>query len=99
MEQRPLLHLGVVAIEKGIFGSPSTKIANFTLLIVHLKILKYYDSRLPLTSSGSMCVWRNGRFGKSDKMRKISVKVDKPKHRQRIQPYILFTQPLRSGRI
>ena len=30
MEQRTRLHLGVVAIEKGTFGSPSTKIANFT---------------------------------------------------------------------
>ena len=29
----PTLHLGVVAIEKGDFGSPSTKTANFTLLI------------------------------------------------------------------
>ena len=26
------LHLGVVAIEKGAFGSPSTAVANFTLL-------------------------------------------------------------------
>ena len=26
------LHLGIVAIEKGTFGSPSTKVANFTLL-------------------------------------------------------------------
>ena len=26
------LHLGVVAIEKGAFGSPSTKVTNFTLL-------------------------------------------------------------------
>ena len=24
------LHLGVVAIEKGVFGSPATKVANFT---------------------------------------------------------------------
>ena len=34
-----LLHLGVVAIEKGAFGSPSTQVANFTLLtyiLVHL---------------------------------------------------------------
>ena len=32
------LHLGVVAIEKGAFGSPSTMVANFTLLtyIVHI---------------------------------------------------------------
>ena len=30
MELRPLQHFGVVAIEKGAFGSPSTKVANFT---------------------------------------------------------------------
>ena len=28
MELRHPLHLGVVAIEKGAFGSPSTKVAN-----------------------------------------------------------------------
>ena len=32
MEYRPLLHLGVVAIEKRAFGSPSTKVANFTYI-------------------------------------------------------------------
>ena len=32
MEKRPPLHLGVVAIEKGAFGSPSTMVANFYLL-------------------------------------------------------------------
>ena len=31
-ELRPALHLGVVAIEKGAFGSPSTLVANFTYL-------------------------------------------------------------------
>ena len=31
MEKHPPLHCGVVAIEKGAFGSPSTKVANFTL--------------------------------------------------------------------
>ena len=30
MELRPPLHLGVVAIEKGAFGLPLTKVANFT---------------------------------------------------------------------
>ena len=30
MEERPLLYLGVVAIEKGAFGSPSTMVANLT---------------------------------------------------------------------
>ena len=29
----PPLHLSVVAIEKGVFGSPSTKVANFTIYI------------------------------------------------------------------
>ena len=28
------LHLDVVAIEKGAFGSPSTMVANFTLLLL-----------------------------------------------------------------
>ena len=32
MEEGPPLHLGVVAIEKGAFGLPSTTVANFTLL-------------------------------------------------------------------
>ena len=30
MESRPSLHLGVVVIKKGAFGSPSTKVADFT---------------------------------------------------------------------
>ena len=29
MEKHPLLQLGIVAIEKGAFESPSTKVANF----------------------------------------------------------------------
>ena len=33
MVYRSSLHLGVVAIEKGAFVSPSTKVANFTLLL------------------------------------------------------------------
>ena len=33
MELHPPLHLGVVAIEKGAFGSPLTAVANFSLLI------------------------------------------------------------------
>ena len=32
--RRPLLHIGVVAIEKEAFGSHSTKVANFTSLYV-----------------------------------------------------------------
>ena len=34
-ERSSVLHLGVVAIEKGDFGSPSTMIANFTLLTMN----------------------------------------------------------------
>ena len=33
MEWRLPLHLGVVAIEKGAFGLPSTKVVNFTVYI------------------------------------------------------------------
>ena len=32
----PPLHLGVVAIEKGAFRSPSTKVANFTYLLLQI---------------------------------------------------------------
>ncbi len=32
----PPLHIGVVAIEKGAFGSPSTNVANFTLLLHYI---------------------------------------------------------------
>ena len=41
-ESCPPLHLGVIAIEKGAFGSPSTKIANFTLY----KYMYIYQWRL-----------------------------------------------------
>ena len=33
MELSPPLHLGVIAIEKGAFGSPLTKVTNFTYII------------------------------------------------------------------
>ena len=33
-KEHPLLQFGIVAIEKGAFGSPSTKVANFTLTSV-----------------------------------------------------------------
>ena len=36
MEKHPPLHLGVVAIEKGAFGSPLTKVTKFTLLYISL---------------------------------------------------------------
>ena len=36
MDKRPPQHLGVVAIEKGDFGSPSTKVANFTYFLIYL---------------------------------------------------------------
>ena len=38
MELRPPLHFGVVAIEKGAFGLPSTKVANFILLTEYKNI-------------------------------------------------------------
>ena len=38
-ELRKLLHLGVVAIEKGAFGSPSTMVANFTYLLTQISFI------------------------------------------------------------
>ena len=32
----PSPHLGVVTIEKGTFGSPSTKVADFTFLLTYI---------------------------------------------------------------
>ena len=39
------LHLGVVAIEKGAFGSPPTKVANFTLIYIFL-VLSCFSLRI-----------------------------------------------------
>ena len=40
------LHLGVVAIEKGAFGSPSTMVANFTyLLYTHKKSRSRHEKK------------------------------------------------------
>ena len=36
----PPLHFGVVAIEKVAFGSPSTKVANFTYIYIYIYIYK-----------------------------------------------------------
>ena len=36
-EVAPSQHVGVVAIEKGTFGSPSTKVTNFTYYKVRIK--------------------------------------------------------------
>ena len=40
MESHPFLHLGVVATEKGAFGSLSTKVANF-IYIFALPVLGF----------------------------------------------------------
>ena len=40
---RSLLHLGVVAIEKGAFRSPSTTVANFTYYQVTIRPLRLLD--------------------------------------------------------
>ena len=34
MSSAPSLHLGVVATEKGAFGSPSTMVAKFTFIYI-----------------------------------------------------------------
>ena len=44
MELRPLLHLGVVATEKGAFESLSTTVANFTyfyFIYIYIYIYMY----------------------------------------------------------
>ena len=38
-QKRPPLHLGVVAIQKGAFGSPSTMVANFTYSLMYTAII------------------------------------------------------------
>ena len=35
MSSTPHTHLGIVAIEKGAFGLPSTKVANFTFTYMY----------------------------------------------------------------
>ncbi len=39
MEYRPFLHLGVVPIEKGAFGSPLTTVANLTYFILAIGLI------------------------------------------------------------
>ena len=57
MESHPPLHLGVVAIEKGAFGSSLTKVASFNLLIKHyvikMDLIRYYF--LPNSAAFKLC--------------------------------------------
>ena len=39
MEQRPPLHLGVVAVEKRAFWLPSTKVVNFTYFNFNVNLI------------------------------------------------------------
>ena len=41
MKLRTSLHLSVVVIETGAFGSPSTKVANFTYFTIYIYIYIY----------------------------------------------------------
>ena len=45
MKLHPPLHLGVVAIEKGAFESPLTKIANFTYLYTLVQWSKLHNNK------------------------------------------------------
>ena len=49
----PPLHLGVVAIEKGAFGSPSTMVANFTYFIIG-KTLRHFQEWHIAQSAGAV---------------------------------------------
>ena len=53
-EKSSALHLGVVAIEKGAFGSPSTMVANFTYTSIYLS--KHYE---PITFQRKVDFLRN----------------------------------------
>ena len=46
--KRPSIHLGVVAIEKGVFWSPLTTVANFTYYITNMNTT-WIKQTLPLT--------------------------------------------------
>ena len=50
-ELRPLLHLSVVAIEKGTIWSPSTIVANFTYFIIMIIIISHFVSIVIMTIS------------------------------------------------
>ena len=43
-ELRPPLHLDVIAIEKGAFGSPSTAINQFTCLYIHSSRQEFFKN-------------------------------------------------------
>ncbi len=72
MEQRPLLHLSVVAIEKGAFESPSTMVANFSHVFFWLGFGDTFVFENPKESYASnslgrilVCaydIWQNGRI-------------------------------------
>ena len=75
MESRPPLHLGVAAIEKGAFGSSSTKVANFTYSYLILIItnrsdlqMKFYD----ITPGGGQAVTARKRSPHSLELSRIS---------------------------
>ena len=46
IESRSPLHIGVVAIEKGAFWSPSTTVANFTFFTIYIYIYIYCEKKL-----------------------------------------------------
>ena len=53
------LHLGVVAIEKGAFGSPSTMVANFTLLIFTIESVFYLCRKVLYRNGSFSCLSEN----------------------------------------
>ena len=50
MKRRPPLHLCMVSFEKGAFGSPSTKVANFTFYFTVGK----YSLRIVSSTDGTV---------------------------------------------
>ena len=53
----PTLHLGVVAIEKGVFGSLSTKVINFTFYLPAKSSTSYLVGWLDDAGKVEVVVW------------------------------------------
>ena len=79
MELRPPLHLSVVAIEKGAFGSPSTKVANFTYLLYKFRKI---SSRILLLNRSLLITVHNNVKSNNFVIAKIDYKYEISKPRQ-----------------
>ena len=69
------LHIGVVAIEKGAFGSPSTKVANFTYFIyIYIYLIHGRDAMSPFLSREQL-IWIQFSFLKLVALLRLKITV------------------------